>query len=45
MENLRHGNAQICICTECIGIGINIPDIMRMIQFKISDFITLPELL
>ena len=45
MEDLRNGNAQICICTECAGMGINIPDIMRAVQFKIPDFIALPELL
>ena len=45
MEDLRHGNDQIYICTECAGMGINIPDIMRAVQFKIPDFIALPELL
>ena len=45
MEDLRHENARICICTECAGMGINISDIMRAVQFKIPDFIALPELL
>ncbi|WP_375449210.1 C-terminal helicase domain-containing protein [uncultured Nostoc sp.] len=45
MEDLRYGNTRICVCTECAGMGINIPDIMRAVQFKIPDFIALPELL
>lgn len=45
IEDLCHNNAQICICIECIGMGINIPDIICMVQFKIPDFIALPELL
>ncbi len=43
MEDLRYGNAQICICTEYTGMSINIPDIMRVVQFKIPDFIALSE--
>ncbi len=45
MEDLWYGNARICVCTECAGMGINIHDIMRTVQFKIPDFIALPELL
>lgn len=45
MQDLRSGNTQICICTECAGMGINPPDIMRAVQSKIPDFIALPELL
>ncbi len=45
MEDFQHGNARIYICTECAGIGINILDIMRAVQFKIPNFIALPELL
>ena len=44
MKNLRHKNAQICICIECAGIGINISDIICIIQFKIPDFVALPKL-
>ncbi len=44
MEDLRYGNAQICIYTEYAGMCINISDIMRVVQFKIPDFIALPEL-
>lgn len=45
MEDLQHGNAQICIYIECAGMSINISDIMRVAQFKIPNFIALPELL
>ena len=45
MEDVRYRNAQICVCTECAGIDINILNIMRVVQFKISDFIALPKLL
>ena len=44
-ENLWYRNTQICICIECAGMGINILDIMRAVQFKIPDFISLSELL
>lgn len=30
---------------KCVNIDMNIPDIMHIVQFKISDFITLPDLL
>ncbi len=45
MEDLRYSNVRICICTECASMGINILDIMRAVQFKIPNFIALPELL
>ena len=44
LTNLRLGKTQIWICTECASIGINLPDIHCGIQFKISDYIMLPEL-
>ena len=45
MENLWYGNTRICVCIECASMGINILDIMRVVQFKIPGFIVLPELL
>lgn len=44
MEDHRYANARIYICTECAGMGINIFNIMCIIQFKIPDFIALSEL-
>ena len=45
IEDFQYRNAQICVCIKCAGIGINIHNIMRAVQFKIPDFIALPELL
>lgn len=45
MKDFRHGNVKIFVYTECAGMSINIPNIMRIIQFRIADFIALPELL
>lgn len=45
MEDLWYRNAKIYICIECVGMDINILDIIHIIQFKISNFIALPELL
>lgn len=45
IENLRYSNAWICIYIEYASIGINIPDIIHMIQFKILNFYILLELL
>lgn len=45
LANLQSGDTRICIYTECAGMGINLPDICRAVQFKIFDYIMLPELL
>lgn len=45
MENLQPGNIQIYIYTKYTSMSINILDIIQVIQFKISDFISLPKLL
>ncbi len=44
LVDLHSGETRIWICTECAGMGINIPHICHAIQFKISDYIMLPEL-
>ncbi|WP_375449375.1 helicase C-terminal domain-containing protein [uncultured Nostoc sp.] len=31
MQDFRAGNTHICICTECAGMGINIPNVMRAV--------------
>lgn len=31
MRDFRAGNTHICICTECAGMGINIPNVMRAV--------------
>lgn len=45
LGDLRLGETRIWICTECAGIDINLSDIQRAVQFKISEYISLPELL
>ena len=45
MKDLRHWNTQICACIQCVSMDINIPDIMRTVQFQIPDFIALLKLL
>ncbi len=44
LADLRSGETRIWICIECTSMGINLPDICHAIQFKISDYIMLPEL-
>lgn len=45
LSDLRLDETQIWIYTEYTGMGINLPDISCVIQFKISDYIILPKLL
>ncbi len=44
IADLHLGETRIWICMECTSMGINLPDIRHAIQFKISDYIMLPEL-
>lgn len=44
LAELRSGETQIWIYTECVGIGINLLVICCAIQFKISNYIILPKL-
>lgn len=39
-----NGDTRILICTDAAGMGINIPDIKRVIQWKIFDLLTLATL-
>lgn len=39
LADLRSGDTRIWICTKCAGMGINLPEIRRAIQFKISDYL------
>ncbi len=45
LVDLRSGDTRIWICTNCAGMGINFPDIRHIVQFMISDYIMLLELL
>ena len=44
LADLCLGKTRIWIYTECTGMGINFPNIYCVIQFKISNYIMLPEL-
>lgn len=45
LADLCLSKTQFCIYTECVDMDINLPDICRAIQFKISDYIMSSELL
>ena len=45
MRDLRTGETQISVCTECAGLDISLRDIMRAFQWKVSKYLALPELL
>lgn len=44
LENFMNGDIRILICTDAVGMGINIPDIKRVIQWKVFDLLTLATL-
>lgn len=44
LDDFRNGNTRIWICTECAGMGLNLRDVELVYQWKLSDFIMLPEL-
>ncbi len=45
LADFHSGETRTGICTKCAGMGINLLNICRTIQFKISDYIMLSELL
>ena len=44
LEDFMNGDIRILICTNAAAMGVNIPDIKRVIQWKIFDFLTLATL-
>lgn len=44
LDDFRNGNTRIWICTERAGMGLNLRDVEYVYQWKLSDFIMLPEL-
>jgi hypothetical protein len=36
LSNIRDGCSRICVCTEAFGLGVNIPDILRVIQWGVT---------
>ena len=45
MDEFRNGNTRMLVCTDAAGMGVNIPDVARAIQWKISDHLVLAALL
>ena len=45
MENFALGNTRIWVCTDAAGMGIDIEDVERAIQWKIRDHVNLAVLL
>jgi hypothetical protein len=38
---LREGICRIMVCTEAVGMGLDVPDIERIIQWRVPQFLTL----
>lgn len=45
MQDLKDENTQVTVCTECAGLGINLRDIARAFQWKVSKHLALLKLL
>lgn len=45
LEDFRTGETRILICTDAAGMGVNIPNITRVIQWMLSDYLTLAVLM
>ena len=45
LEDFLNGNTRIIICMDAVEIGVNIPDIKRVIQWTIVDHSTLTTVL
>ena len=43
-NNIRNGTARIAVCTDAFGLGINIPDIERVIQWGVTPRLSLDRL-
>lgn len=44
LQDLCSGETRVWVCTECAGLGINLRDILRAFQWKISEHLALPDL-
>lgn len=45
LRDFQMGNTRIWICTECAGMGLNLRDIARAIQWKIPEHCTVADML
>ena len=44
LEDFNEGHIRILVCTEAAGMGVDIPDISRVIQWGIPNFVNLSTL-
>ncbi|KAF8430079.1 hypothetical protein EV426DRAFT_513349, partial [Tirmania nivea] len=44
LERFVEGNCRILICTDACGIGLDIPDIERVVQWRLSQCCNLSSL-
>ena len=44
MASFRDGTTRILICTEAVGMGVDIPDVERVVQWKLPEFLTISGL-
>lgn len=44
MDDFRLGNTRILVCAEAAGMGVNIQNVARVIQWKIADHLVLAAL-
>ena len=44
-EDFFQGNTRIWVCTEVAGLGVNIPNVLRMAQWKLYEYFTFPALI
>jgi superfamily II DNA/RNA helicase len=41
LSDFREGTTRIMICTDAFGLGVNIPDVERVIQWHVDEKFTL----
>lgn len=44
LEDFNEGHVRILVCTEAAGMGVDIPDISRVIQWGVPNFVNLSTL-
>jgi superfamily II DNA helicase RecQ len=44
LRTIRDGATRICICTDAFGLGVNIPDVTRVIQWGVSPLLSTSSL-
>src|SRR6202165_3006751 len=44
LRTIRNGATRICVCTDAFGLGVNIPDIVRVIQWGVSPLLNTSSL-